>query len=85
MSAVSAHYVHIGDTNKWQFLTTKEQKLVNPNILRKNKFSKKQNHTYKFRERTDGCQREWEWTLDKMDEGEWKTQASIYGMSKSQE
>ena len=44
---------------------------------------KKQHQTYKYREKTYGCQKAGRWRMGKIGEGEWKIQTSDYGMNKS--
>ena len=47
--------------------------------------SKRQSQKYKYKEETDGCQKEGAWGVRQMSEGEREIQTSSYGMSKSWE
>ena len=52
------------------------------NLKTKQMNKQKQNQTYKYKEQTDGWQREDRWGMGKMSEGEWEIQVSSYGISR---
>ena len=58
---------------------------VKPKKQMNKQTNKKQNQTYKYREQTDGCQREMGWRKGTMWEEEWEIQDSSYGMNVSWE
>ena len=52
-----------------------------PLISRIFKKSEQKAESDKYREQTDGCQREGGWGVSRMGEREWEIQASSYGIS----